>query len=109
MFPSKHGNPMIQRHVREGWTKILAAAKVETPYRIHDLRHTFVSRLIESGADPKTASDLAGHTDPRMTLGLYTHTRDEQRKRALLTASTSLDALLVNPSGHLSSTRPEGL
>jgi integrase len=94
VFPSRYGNPMIQRTVRDAWKKILTAAEVETPYRIHDLRHTFISRLIESGADPKTAADLAGHTDPRMTLGLYTHTRDEHRKKALMTASASLGTLL---------------
>lgn len=90
IFPSKHGNPMIQRHVRAAWAKTLKAANVETPYRIHDLRHTFISRLIEAGADPKTAADLAGHTDPRMTLSIYTHTRGEQRKKALLLASENL-------------------
>ena len=94
VFPSTRGNPMIQRNVRDGWKKILLAAGVDKPYRVHDLRHTFISRLIESGADPKTAADLAGHSDPRMTLSVYTHTRDETRKRALMAASASLGGLL---------------
>ncbi|PYE51826.1 hypothetical protein DES52_11426 [Deinococcus yavapaiensis KR-236] len=50
---------------------------METTYRIHDLRHTFVTRLIEAGADPKTTADLV-----RLTLSPYT--RAETRKRTLL-------------------------
>ena len=56
----------------------LAAAGI--PYKtsrgyadFHALRHTYVTRLIRAGVSPKTAQLLARHSDPRLTLGLYTH------------------------------------
>jgi integrase len=97
VFPSAVGTPQSQHNVRRTWRTILRAASVDETVRIHDLRHTFVSRLIESGADPRTAADLAGHADPRMTLSVYTHTRAEKRKEALLRAASPMDALLDRP------------
>jgi site-specific recombinase XerD len=38
----------------------------------HDLRHTFVSRLVMSGADLRTVQDLAGHKTIQMTMR-YAH------------------------------------
>ena len=87
VFPSAVGGMLSQHNVRRVWRQILAAASLPTEIRIHDLRHTFVSRLIEAGADPRTAADLAGHSDPRMTLSVYTHSRAEQRKAALLASA----------------------
>ena len=39
----------------------------------HALRHTYVTRLIKANVNPKTAQLLARHSDPRLTLGVYTH------------------------------------
>lgn len=44
-------------------------------YRFHDLRHTAITDWIESGADPKTAQALAGHSDPAVTMRIYAHAR----------------------------------
>ena len=43
----------------------------------HILRHTYISNLILSGADPKTVQYLAGHADSRITLNIYTHLVDK--------------------------------
>lgn len=39
----------------------------------YQLRHTFVTELILSGADVATTQYLAGHSDPKVTLKIYTH------------------------------------
>jgi integrase len=39
----------------------------------HALRHTYVTSLADAGASVKEAQVLARHTDPRLTLGVYTH------------------------------------
>lgn len=39
----------------------------------HQLRHTYITRLVMSGANLKHVQHLAGHSDMRMTLQVYTH------------------------------------
>lgn len=40
----------------------------------HSLRHTFITRLIRSGAKPKEAQTLARHSTIKLTMDRYTHT-----------------------------------
>ena len=49
----------------------------------HALRHTFVSRLINSGATVKAAQELARHSTPMLTFGKYAHISLVDRKKAL--------------------------
>jgi integrase len=64
----------------------LAAANV--PYKIttidgdryadfHALRHSYLSALAAAGVGVKELQELARHSDPRITLGIYTHARAE--------------------------------
>lgn len=46
----------------------------------HLLRHTYITRLFESGLDIKEIQYLAGHTTVDMTLRVYTHYQQETRK-----------------------------
>ena len=53
----------------------------------HKLRHTFPSILIALGRDPRYAMAQLGHTDPKVTLRIYTHAmRFSQEERARLKA-----------------------
>jgi len=45
----------------------------------HQLRHTYITRLFESGLDLKEVQYLAGHATPTMTLKVYTHYIQESR------------------------------
>ena len=42
-------------------------------YSFHALRHTFATRCIENGCDPKTLSELLGHSNVKITLERYVH------------------------------------
>jgi len=46
----------------------------------HDLRHTCASLMYHAGVDALTASQQLGHSDPALTLKIYTHL-DAQHKR----------------------------
>ena len=48
---------------------------------LHQLRHTYITRLFESGLDIKEIQYLAGHTTIDMTLRVYTHYQHESRKK----------------------------
>jgi hypothetical protein len=50
--------------------------------RLHDLRHTFISRLAESQASDSTVMALAGHVS-RAMMERYSHIRVEAKRRAV--------------------------
>ena len=49
-------------------------------HKLHDLRHTFVTRCAECGINVIVCQSLAGHSDVKVTLGIYTHTSTQFRK-----------------------------
>lgn len=61
--------------------------KLEKKYGIqhlhpHKLRHSFASIAITNGADVASVSEKLGHSDPAVTLRMYTHANQESIKRA---------------------------
>lgn len=46
----------------------------------HELRHTFATTLNGNNVDPKTISALMGHADTSITMNLYTHTLENNKK-----------------------------
>jgi integrase len=58
--------------------KILAKSGVH----IHSLRHTYAYLLKTSGVHVTTAQKLMGHSDPKVTLGIYTRFRDVEIDQA---------------------------
>jgi len=49
--------------------------------RFHDLRHTFITRLIEKNVNIVTAKELAGHADIKTTMR-YAHPAPEYKRQA---------------------------
>ncbi len=49
----------------------------------HALRHTFITRLVQSGASVKVAQELARHSTPVLTLGRYSHIGLHDTSKAL--------------------------
>lgn len=50
-------------------------------YGFHALRHTFATRCIEIGMDPKTLSEILGHSDVKVTLSLYVHPTNKLKNK----------------------------
>lgn len=73
------------RPVRDWKTAWRLARRTVSPYRWHDLRHTFISRLAENAnVSEGTIRSLAGHVSQQM-LQRYSHIR-VQAKRDAITA-----------------------
>lgn len=51
--------------------------------RLHDLRHTFATRLFENGVAPKTVQSLLGHADITTTMNIYTHVIKDTKDNAI--------------------------
>ena len=49
----------------------------------HSLRHSFISRLVGSGANVKVCQQLARHSTPTLTIGRYAHAGLAERVAAL--------------------------
>lgn len=62
--------------------EILKESKLK-PYKFHCLRHTFATECIEVGMDIKSLSEILGHTDISITLRVYVHSSDKQKKKYL--------------------------
>ncbi|KOS24384.1 integrase [Bacillus anthracis] len=53
---------------------------IDVPYiRFHDIRRTFTTILIDSGANAKVVSKLLGHTNVSTTLNIYTDVYEERQ------------------------------
>ena len=44
---------------------------------MHALRHTFATRCIENGIQPKTLQKILGHSTLAVTMDLYVHVTDD--------------------------------
>lgn len=49
----------------------------------HDLRHTFATRAIRKGVDPKTVSAILGHSNSNITLNIYTSVTEEMLRNGI--------------------------
>lgn len=73
------GAGLEPRLLRSRYARALMDAHVPY-YTFHSLRHTFISRHIRAGANPKAVCAYAGHSDLKMTIGTYTHINEDDLK-----------------------------
>lgn len=52
-------------------------------YRLHDLRHTCITRLLLAGAVPRVVQYIAGHSSLELTMQVYTHVTPTDALREL--------------------------
>jgi integrase len=69
LFPGHDGNGYL--HIRGTWDAVRKAAGIEDVH-LHDLRHSFASILVSSGASLPLIGALLGHSNPTTT-ARYAH------------------------------------
>jgi len=58
-------------------------AKISPPATFHDLRRSYGSLLLNSGAPEAVIQDLLGHADSRMTRRAYAHLKNATLQNAI--------------------------
>ena len=72
VFCTASGRPLSHRNVLRRFHKLCERAKIAEPRpRWHNLRDTYIARLVRSGADIYFVSKLAGHSNAGFTLSRY--------------------------------------
>lgn len=80
VFRQTDGAPIDPRRDWRDWQAILLEADVE-PARVHAMRHTAASVLLELGVDLAVVQEILNHVDIRTTRG-YTKVRTEATRKA---------------------------
>jgi integrase len=94
VFTNRQGQGIGPGAVNRALTKALLDARLPR-IRVHDLRHSTASILLEAGTHPKVVQDLLGHSTVRLTLDTYSHVTPALHEQA----ARKMDALLGFASG----------
>lgn len=77
VFPTRSGKPVEEvaaiDAIKEILNKMADDGLYIEKFTPHTLRHTFATRAIENGMNPKTLQKILGHSSLQMTMNLYCH------------------------------------
>ncbi len=80
VFPGADPSKALVNPVK-AFSRIKERAGIESSFRIHDLRHSFASMVVNSGASLYSVQQLLGHSSPQMTQR-YAHISNSELRRA---------------------------
>lgn len=89
VFPSPIGHPRDMAYLSFTFHRGLASAGLPR-LRIHDLRHTAATHLLNNRVHPKVVQDLLGHSTIAITLDTYSHVLPALAKEASALMSSLL-------------------
>lgn len=81
VFPSNNGNRMIDRNLFRAFNSATGRAKVNN-FRFHDLRHTFATRLVQSGVGIYEVQKLGRWKNNSMVMR-YAHHNSESLRSSI--------------------------
>jgi site-specific recombinase XerD len=89
IFCNPDGTPANPRRLLRQFQRRLQHAGLPQ-VRLHDLRYSFATMLLELGKSPKTVQTLLGHSRISITLDIYSHVSLETETKAVTMLSTAL-------------------
>ena len=91
VFCHPNGAPLTPDVVSHEFAKIARRAGLKG-IRLHDLRHTHTSLMLQQGIHPKVVSERLGHASIQMTLDTYSHVLPGIQEAAALRFDESMRA-----------------
>jgi integrase len=96
VFASLEGTALEERNVRHVFTRILQRAELRQ-IRIHDLRHTFASLLLQQGESIVYVKEQLGHASIQITVDTYGAPDPGRESRGRRQAGRRAGATICNP------------
>jgi integrase len=91
-FTEVNGMPIRPNRFSYQFKRLIRKSGIERNVRLHDLRHTVASYLLNStDINPKAVQELLGHSTISTTLDIYSHISDERKKET----ASDLENLVV--------------
>lgn len=89
LFQSKYGGILAPRqyaryHFGPFKSDMLAAYPELPVLNLHELRHTFLTLLVNAGTDARTVQKVAGHENINTTMAYYVHETDDDIKAHMI-------------------------
>jgi integrase len=82
VFTTRSGRPIEPRNLYRSFLRIAASAGLPQ-VRLHDTRHGCASLLFAAGVAPRTVMEILGHSQIAVTMNVYTHVSDDNRREAM--------------------------
>jgi len=92
IFLSRKGEPVKNSTYDTALFKICDNVGIKR-FSMHVLRHTFATRCIEAGMKPKTLQKLLGHSSIQITMNLYVHVTEEEKKKEIELVAEALNLM----------------
>lgn len=91
------GLTLTPRMLGEWWKENKERLGMEK-YRLHDLRHGYITQLCRNGIQPKVIQDIAGHHSIDVTMNVYAHVDNDDRRKAAASMEERFAAYLRQKS-----------
>lgn len=87
IFPTSKGEHATEQSFYSGVVSLIKTAHRNgeklAPFGTHALRDTFASKAIRAGMPPNVLKEILGHSSYKMTMDLYVHTNEKDKRRAM--------------------------
>lgn len=87
IFPTSKGEHATEQSFYSGVVGLIKTAHRNgeklAPFGTHALRDTFASKAIRAGMPPNVLKEILGHSSYKMTMDLYVHTNEKDKRRAM--------------------------
>ena len=91
LFPGVGERPLDPKTLQVEFARVLKEAKLKK-VTMHSLRHSFATMALANGATIKDVQSLLGHSDPALTLRVYSHVLQSNQSESMARMNARLTA-----------------